>query len=66
MKILYLIFIYIFLFQNIISVPYCFENKKGYIKCNPINNLCVKCQYDILIPDNDSGCIGQEKISIRK
>ena len=64
MKKQYLIFICLFSLQNILASPSCTENEKGCIKCNLLNNLCLKCKNDILIPDNDGGCIGIKKCKL--
>ena len=46
---------------KIITSPSCSENNKGCIKCNVLTDLCIKCENDILIPDENGGCIGIEK-----
>ena len=57
------IFIYILfvLFHINSSQPLCKENSNYCIKCNPLTNLCVKCEKDNLIPDEKGGCKGKEK-----
>ena len=57
----FLILLNFLLFKNILSIPYCSENKNGCLKCNPLTNICFKCKSDVLIPDNNGGCIGEEK-----
>ena len=56
---------YIILFHYIYSFQ-CIENENDCIKCNPLNKLCLKCKNDILIPDNNGGCIGIEKCILGK
>ena len=57
----------LFLFFPIIfSQNYCEVNLNNCIKCNPLTNLCVKCEKDNLIPNENGGCKGQEKCIIGK
>ena len=65
MERLYVFLIFAILFQYIFSFQ-CKENENGCIKCNPLNKLCLKCKNDILIPDNQGGCIGIEKCILGK
>ena len=39
----------------------CIENENGCLKCNNKTYLCDQCLNDILIPDNEGGCIGIKK-----
>ena len=57
---------YLFLISLLILIkfttsPSCSENDKGCLKCNFVTNLCIKCENDVLIPDENGGCIGKEK-----
>ena len=65
MNILYL---YFFILINIISSsPICIESKNYCKKCNILTNICAICEIkDILIPDNNGGCIGSRKCLIGK
>ena len=63
--IIHLILLFYF-YSKIFSSPICKKSVNFCKKCNPLTNLCIKCQYDILIPDNNGGCIGNEKCSIGK
>ena len=38
----------------IVGVNYC-------SKCNPVTKLCIKCEKDIFIPDENGGCTGANK-----
>ena len=52
-------YILIILFINIISIqsePFCEEGKNNCLRCNPITNLCYKCDKSIYIPDDKGGC----------
>ena len=54
--------ILIILFNSFLSQPFCLNSKKHCSKSNPLTNLCAICQQeDILIPDEDGGCIGSKK-----
>ena len=54
----YLFYFYLLFNSKIISSPLCKESEKFCKKCNPLTNQCIKCNYDVLKPDNDGGCIG--------
>ena len=58
-KIIFLIFITISL-----SSPICIVDKNFCSDCHSITNLCIKCQYDSLVPDENGGCIGSKKCNI--
>ena len=47
--------------RNLFASPICKNNEKFCNKCNPLTNLCVKCEIDILTPDENGGCIGKKK-----
>ena len=50
------------LIKFILSDPICKESNKYCNKCNPLTNICAICdKKDILIPDNNGGCIGAKK-----
>ena len=54
-KQIFLIFFFSFL-NIIISNPICIENKNNCLKCHPLTNLCLKCNSDNLIPNDNGGC----------
>ena len=54
--------ILLILIQQIISNP-CIEGKNNCTKCDYINQLCIKCNKDILIPDENGGCKPAKKCS---
>ena len=61
------LFIHFFLFNLIISNPSCEDDTKFCQTCNFITNLCLKCQYpEILVPDEEGGCIGANKCILGK
>ena len=41
----------IFIYSN-----YCEENLNNCTKCNPVTNLCIRCDSEIYIPDSTGGC----------
>jgi len=41
---------------SIHSQPICEEGKSNCLKCNPITNLCYKCEKTIYVPDDKGGC----------
>ena len=58
-----LVQIYFFLiFKQVFLEPLCIEYKNYCLKCNQLTNICAICQIkDILIPDDNGGCIGAKK-----
>ena len=62
------IFLLIFLLKKIIiSNPSCESYINHCFKCNPRNSLCSRCEYpNILIPDENGGCIATQKCFIGK
>ena len=53
-----IIFIYISLS---ISMPVCIERVNYCSRCDLITKLCITCEKDIFIPDNNGGCIPIKK-----
>ena len=49
-------FIFLLIFKLCSSSPNCQDKKNNCEKCNPLTNLCVKCQYDNYFPDEKGGC----------
>ena len=41
---------------SFISSFTCEENVNHCLKCNPVTNLCYKCDLDIYTPDSNGGC----------
>ena len=57
-------FFYLFLtlyFQLVLLAPYCIERENHCSRCNTITKLCIKCEKDIYVPDEDGGCKNAEK-----
>ena len=46
---------------RIIACSSCIEGKNFCQRCNPNNQLCDKCKYEVLIPDKNGGCEGHKK-----
>ena len=58
----YIMFIiFLFLLEEILLFPSCEEGKNNCLKCNYINNLCVKCNKNIYSPDQNGGCGNAKK-----
>ena len=57
-------FIILTYIQIYISPPVCEENKNFCKKCNPVTKLCERCENDVLIPDNNGGCMGKKKCKV--
>ena len=52
-------YIFLILLAYIISIysqPICEEGKNNCLQCNPITNICHKCDKNIYIPDDKGGC----------
>ena len=52
-------YIFSILLASIISIhsqPICEEGKNNCLQCNPITNICYKCDKNIYIPDDKGGC----------
>ena len=60
------IFIYLILleFQLIISEPTCIERINHCSRCNSVTKLCIKCEKDIYIPDENGGCKNAQKCNL--
>ena len=60
-------YFYIILFINILSIfsdPNCEEGKNNCLLCNPITNLCHKCDKNIFKPDKNGGCEKNQKCTV--
>ena len=60
MKKIFLLFIFLIIFDYYLSAS-CETFKNGCLKCNPLTNLCFRCEYDVLAPDKKGGCTGAKK-----
>ena len=61
------IFIFLFIIKIFSSSPSCENFSKFCNHCNLLTNLCYKCEYpEILIPDENGGCIGAKKCILGK
>ena len=41
--------------------PLCEVDKNHCSRCNPITKLCIKCEKEIYIPDENGGCQNAKK-----
>ena len=63
----YSFFILLIIITTINSSPECQPQSNFCQNCNYITNLCHKCQKpDVLIPDENGGCIGAKKCFLGK
>ena len=46
----------LFFIEGIISDPTCTKGKNNCLLCNPMTKLCLECDYDVYIPDENGGC----------
>ena len=44
------------IFELVNSAPSCVKGINNCSICNPISKLCVQCDYDVLVPDENGGC----------
>ena len=58
--------LFLILIVKIISFPICEEGKNNCTKCNYITQLCLKCDKDVLIPDDNGGCEGAKSCRVGK
>ena len=61
-KIIFIFFIQVNFLNSQICQPY----QNYCYNCNPLTNLCVKCESDIFTPDENGGCIGAKKCQLGK
>lgn len=57
MKKLLLFFLFLIICNFSLSFS-CEKFEKGCIKCDPLTNLCFRCENEVLIPDEQGGCTG--------
>ena len=53
---LIILFIFIFSIDSSLSSPLCMIGTNHCLSCNPITNLCIKCDKNIYIQDKNGGC----------
>ena len=58
--------IYLIYLNIILNTPLCREEENFCYRCNPQKTLCVKCQSEVLIPDNNGGCTLSKKCKVGK
>ena len=58
-KLTFIISISLFIFIH--SDRECKLNENFCESCNVINNLCEKCLYSVMTPDENGGCVGKKK-----
>ena len=53
---MYNLIIIVLLFQIVMLAPECKDGANYCYRCHPVTKLCVKCQKDIFVPDENGGC----------
>ena len=56
-----LIFIFLLIIEALKISCYCIEGEDHCTSCNPITKLCIKCDKDIYIPNENGGCKESKK-----
>ena len=59
-KLIFLLFLKLISF----SISICITDQNHCIKCNPMTNLCIKCEKNIYIPDKNGGCEYSHKCTL--
>ena len=59
-KLIFLLFLKLISF----SISICITDQNHCIKCNPMTNLCIKCEKNIYIPDKNGGCECSHKCTL--
>ena len=54
-------YILLIIYKIVISDPSCKEGVNFCTRCNPVTKLCVKCEKDVFIPDENGGCTYSRK-----
>ena len=53
---IYYLIIITLLFQTVLLTPECKDGANYCFRCHPVTKLCVKCEKDIFVPDENGGC----------
>ena len=56
MKSILNLFLYFIIFHLLLCSPNCTEGINFCEQCDPLTNLCIKCEANIYIPDENGGC----------
>ena len=59
-------FLFLIGLEIFICAPFCQEGLRNCTSCNPITKLCVKCDKDVLVPDEEGGCKNSKKCILGK
>ena len=65
MKFIFIVFNLLIIFNFSLEAS-CEKYEKGCLKCDPLTNLCFRCENEVLIPDDQGGCIGAKKCQFGK
>ena len=58
------VFIFLIILEIFLCDPSCEEGVNNCTSCNPITKLCIKCDKDVLIPDENGGCTNSKKCEL--
>ena len=61
---MFIYFIFLLISKITLSKLNCIEGKNKCLKCNPITKLCIKCEKDVYVPDNNGGCENSKKCKL--
>lgn len=56
--------ILLLVFEVIISDQKCTKGENNCSLCNPMTNLCLECDYDVYVPDENGGCKKSKTCSV--
>ena len=56
------LFILLLISKIILCASACEEGVNNCTSCNPITKLCVRCDKDVLIPDQNGGCTNSKNV----
>ena len=46
----------LFFIEEIKSEPTCVKGENNCLLCNPMTKLCLECNYNVYVPDENGGC----------
>ena len=53
-----------FLLTQLLFIQSCVPNENFCLECHSLANICIKCQNNLLTPDENGECVGVKKCSI--
>ena len=55
------IFFLLIVLEIFLCAPNCEEGINNCVSCNPLSKLCIKCDKDVFVPDENGGCKKSQK-----